>query len=318
MRCRRSVADPPDDPVVVEAMGEVAERLVELLDGAGYRRPATPMGISAYIIAFNEAEKIESAVNSVLWADEVVVADSGSTDGTAELATALGARVVQVPLSGFGKLRIDVLAHLSHEWIFSLDADERCTPEARDEILAIVADPASAPVWLTPRRNWFLGRWVRHSGWYPDDRQPQLFRRGAMRYKEDLGHEGYELLQGAPLARMRCAIWQIPFRNIEQALHKANRYSTLGAQKAAASGRRGSLLKALLHGSATFVRHYFIKLGFLDGSAGFVIAMANFHGTFWRYAKLTEMTAGFAAPPQAARLARSESVMSTIVPASRG
>ncbi len=139
-----------------------------------------------------------------------------------------------------------------------------------------------------------------------------------MRYKEDLGHEGYELLQGAPLARMRCAIWKIPFRNIEQALHNPNRYSTLGAQKAAASGRRGSLLKALLHGSAAFVRRYFIKLGLLDSSAGFVIAMASFHGTFWRYAKLTEITAGFVAPPQASRLARSESAQSPIVPASRG
>ena len=102
-----------------------------------------PPKITAYIIAFNEAQKIAAAVNSVLWADEIIVADSGSTDGMVEIAESLGARVVQVPFKGFGDLRNNAIAACTHDWIFSLDADERCTPEARDEILSVIADPAS-------------------------------------------------------------------------------------------------------------------------------------------------------------------------------
>jgi glycosyltransferase involved in cell wall biosynthesis len=262
------------------------------------------MPVSACIIAFNEADKIEAAVNSVLWADEVVVVDSGSTDGTAGRATSLGARVVQVPFEGFGRLRNAALGHLSHEWIFSLDSDERCTPEARDEILRITADPASPPVWLVPRRNWFLGRWIRHSGWYPDFRQPQLFRRGSMAYTEDPVHEGFILLQSAPLARMRSAIWQVPFKNLAEALHKANRYSSLGAEKLHARGKRGSMPKAISHGLVAFFRHYIVKLGFLDGWAGFAIAFSNLEGTFWRYAKLTELDGRYPKPPPSPPLGR--------------
>ncbi len=255
------------------------------------------MPISVYILAYNEIDKIEAAVNSVLWADEIVVVDSGSTDGTADRARELGARVVQEPFTGFGAQRNAALKHVTHEWIFSLDSDERCTPEARDEILKIIADPSSPAVWLVPRRNWFFGRWIMHSGWHPDYRQPQLFRRGAMRYTEELVHEGYEVLGGAKVGHMRASIWQVPFRNLAEALHKANRYSSLGAQKLADRGVRGSMTKAVAHGLVAFLRHYVIKLGFLDGRAGFAIACANLHGTFWRYAKLVELQSSSLAPP---------------------
>src|SRR3954452_17955378 len=149
--------------------------------------------ITAYILAFNEAEKIADAVASVAWADETVLIDSGSTDETARIAQSFGARVVQIPFHGFGELRNAALAQCRYEWIFSLDADERCTPEVRNEILSILSAPSPHDAYLVPRRNYMMGRWIKGSGWYPNFRQPQLFRKGAMRYDNDPVHEGYEL-----------------------------------------------------------------------------------------------------------------------------
>jgi glycosyltransferase involved in cell wall biosynthesis len=242
--------------------------------------------ISAYIIAYNEAEKIAAAVSSVLWADEIVVADSGSTDRTAEIAQGLGARVVQIPFQGFGELRNRVIAECRYEWIFSLDADERCTREVRDEILSILASDAVHDAYLVPRRNFMMGRWIKGSGWYPNFRQPQLFRKQAMRYTTEPVHEGYELLTERPLGQLQNAIWQFPFRNLEEIVAKMNRYSSLGARKL--GGKRVSMAGALGHGIWAFVKHYVFKRGYRDGWAGFVIALGNFEGTFYRYAKRYE------------------------------
>ena len=239
--------------------------------------------ISAYILAFNEAEKIKPAVESVLWADEVVVVDSGSTDRTAEIATGLGARVVQVPFNGFGDLRNRAIEACSHEWIFSLDADERCTKAVRDEILSLLAGSPPCDVYRVPRRNYMMGRWIRGSGWYPNFRQPQLFRKGSMRYTLEPVHEGYELFGDKPVGTLANAIWQFPFRSLEEIIDKANRYSSLGAQKLA--GKRVSMAGAVGHGLWAFLKHYIFKCGFIDGWAGFVIAFGNFEGTYYRYTK---------------------------------
>src|ERR1700740_1687071 len=126
--------------------------------------------ISAYVITFNEADKIEAALRSVRWADEIVVADSFSTDATVEIARRYTDRIVQVPFEGFGKLRNAVLAQLTGDWIFSLDADERCTEAAGDEIRRVTADPGACDAYRVPRRNYVFGRWVRHSGYFPDFR----------------------------------------------------------------------------------------------------------------------------------------------------
>lgn len=251
--------------------------------------------ISAYIVAYNEAFKIEAAVASVLWADEVLVVDSNSTDDTAALAEALGARVVQVTFTGFGELRNRAVEACRHEWIFSLDSDERCTAAARDEIVKIVASDAQHDAYLVPRRSYMMGRWIAGSGWYPNYRQPQLFRKGALRYKPDAVHEGYELLTGKPLGKLESEIHQFPFRNLEEVIRKMNRYSTLGAAKLA--HKRVSMWSALGHGLWAFIKHYIFKLGFKDGWAGFVIAFGNFEGTFYRYAKRYEDAQGWQPPP---------------------
>jgi glycosyltransferase involved in cell wall biosynthesis len=251
--------------------------------------------ISAYILAYNEAAKIEAAIATVLWADEVVVVDSNSTDNTVALSRAMGARVVQVPFAGFGALRNDAIEACEYDWIFSLDSDERCTAKARDEILATIAGKPAHDAYLVPRRSYMMGRWNKGSGWYPNYRQPQLFRKSAMRYTLDPVHEGYELLTAKPVGHLTQAIHQFPFRNLDEIIRKMNRYSTLGAAKL--TRKRVGMASAFGHGLWAFLKHYIFKLGFRDGWAGFVIAFGNFEGTFYRYAKRYEETQDWQPPP---------------------
>ena len=258
--------------------------------------------ISVYIIAFNEAEKVRATIESVQWADEVIVADSWSTDGTAEIAQSLGAKVVQIEFTGFGNLRNAAIAACSHDWIFSLDSDERCTPEAALEIQTIIQGAltpknfglddvaGTADAYWVPRRNFFMGQWIAHSGWYPNYRQPQLFRKGTLSYDQKPVHEGFVLHSKRPIGKMQHAIWQFPFKNMAEVMHKANRYSSLGAEKI--KHKKISMGTALTHASWTFIKHFIFKRGCLDGWAGFVIAFAQFEYTFYRYVKAYEMQQG--------------------------
>jgi len=245
------------------------------------------MKISVYIIAYNEADKIRDCINSVLWADEIIVADSNSSDGTTEIAKSLGAKVIHIPFNGFGELRNKAISYCKNDWVLSIDADERCTEEVRDEILFLIEN-TTLDIFKIPRKNFFMGKWIKYSGWYPNYRQPQLFRAGKMSYDLSPVHEGYISHSDNKIGIIKNSIWQFPFKNTEEIIQKANSYSTLGAVKLSDKGKTGSILKAFLHGSWSFIKHYFLKLGFLDGGAGFVIAFGNFEGTFYRYLKLTE------------------------------
>jgi len=253
------------------------------------------MKISVYIIAFNEVEKIRDCINSVLWADEIIVADSHSTDGTTEIAEELGAIVVHIPFNGYGDLRNKAISHCTGEWIFSLDSDERCTEEVRNEVLTLIEN-APLDIYRVPRKNFFMGRLIKYSGWYPNFRQPQLFKNGKMSYTMDSVHEGYISHSNKEVGAISNIIWQFPFKNTEEVIYKANRYSSLGVTKLNEKGVNGSVFKAFLHGFWSFIKHYIFKLGFLDGGPGFVIAFGNFEGTFYRYIKLTETQADWKVP----------------------
>ncbi|MGD9824635.1 glycosyltransferase family 2 protein [Desulfobacter sp.] len=242
--------------------------------------------LSVYIIAYNEAEKIKDALNSVAWADEVVVADSFSTDDTAKIAEDYGARVVQLPFEGFGKLREDAINACSHNWVFSLDADERCTQIAKKEIIKIINDPNSLDAYYVPRRNYFMGKWIRHAGFYPDFRQPQLFRKGALKFMPDAVHERYEVVSEGKCGYFKSFIYQIPFKDLEEMFRKMNRYSTLGAQTLYAADQKSGMFNALAHGFWAWFSTYILKLGCLDGWPGFIISLSNFESTFYKYAKL--------------------------------
>jgi len=241
--------------------------------------------ISAYIIAYNEVDKIEAAINSVMWADEIILADSHSTDGTIELAEKLGAKVVQIDFAGFGKLRNEAIKSCTCEWIFSLDSDERCTPDARDAIFAVINNQNSEDIWKVPRRNWFMNKWIKHSGWYPNFRQPQLFRNGKMTYDNLPVHEGWIPASGATINVLQAAIWQIPFWDLSELQHKSNRYSTLGSEKVLLKGGGNSMFGAFARSYIEFFKHFFLKLGILDGWAGYVIARGAAEGAFFKHAK---------------------------------
>ncbi|HEY4988647.1 MAG TPA: glycosyltransferase family 2 protein [Opitutaceae bacterium] len=248
---------------------------------------ATPPPVSVFILSLNEELKIGPALESVSWAAEIVVIDSHSTDRTAEIAAAHGARVVPIVFTKFGELRTAGVLHTTQPWIFSLDADERCTPEARDEILRIVADPSAADAYLVPRRNILLGRPIRHGGWYPDFRQPQLFKRGRMTYAAgDEVHEGW-VLDGR-LGRMTNPIVQIPYRTLSEAIAKMNRYTTLGVAKQERGGASSGYGKAYFRACWAFFRAYVLQRGFLDGGPGLVIAVLRFENSFYKHVKLVE------------------------------
>ena len=253
------------------------------------------MKISAYIIAYNEADKIMDCINSVQWADEIILADSHSDDGTTEIAESLGAKVIHIPFEGYGDLRNQAISHCSYDWILSIDSDERCTEKVRDEILTLIID-APLDIYHIPRKNFFMGRWINHSGWYPNFRQPQLFKSGKMLYTNEPVHEGYISKSNKEIGSLNNFIWQFPFKDTEEIIYKANRYSTLGVQKLEKKGIRGSVSKAFFHGFWSFIKHYFFKLGFLDGGAGLVIAFGNFEGTFYRYLKLAEKQSNWITP----------------------
>ena len=253
------------------------------------------MSISIYIIAFNEEDKIGDCIKSALWADEIIVADSFSTDKTSEISKNLGAKVIQIPFNGFGNLRNEAISYCQSDWIFSLDSDERFTNEVRNEILSITKNSTS-DIYRIPRRNFFMGRWIKYSGWYPNFRQPQLFRAKKMSYSLEPVHEGYINHSNKAIGVIQNSIWQFPFKNTEEIINKANRYSTLGAMKLNDVGKKGSVYIAFIHALWSFIKHYFFKLGFLDGGAGLVIAFGNFEGTFYRYIKLTEKQSNWKPP----------------------
>jgi glycosyltransferase involved in cell wall biosynthesis len=244
--------------------------------------------VSVYVLAFNEEDKIVDCLNSVTWADEVVLIDSYSSDKTAEIAESLGARVVQVDFKGFGGIRMAGIKHTKYDWILSIDSDERCTADAQDEILKTINSQSSKDAYYIPRRNHFMGKEIRFCGWYPDYRQPQLFRRGKMTYEsKDQVHEGYQV-EGCS-GYLKSPIIQIPFLNYSELIQKMDRYTELGAEKLLNKNKQASSFNIAFRSCWAFLQTYIIKLGFLDGWAGFAIAFCNMEGTFFKYTKYKEL-----------------------------
>jgi len=243
--------------------------------------------VTAYTLTYNEAHQLRDVLESVKWTGEIIVVDSFSTDGTVEIAREFGAKVISTEFCGFGKLRNLALDAAKHDWIFSIDADERCTPELADEIRRELEGGPAFDAYLVPRKSHFLGKWMRHSGWYPDYRQPQFFNRARMRYADDLVHEGYVL--NGRLGYMHEHILQFPWPTIEVATAKLQRYSTLMAQRYAAMNRRVTLGRLVGSPVAMFLKIYVVQQGFRDGWHGLVLAGLYAYYTFLKYAKLWEL-----------------------------
>jgi len=253
--------------------------------------------VSVYIPVLNEEDKIRDALESVRWADEILVVDTGCTDGTIDIVRKYTDRIVATSFEGFGALRNKAVSLCTHDWIFSLDADERCTSTLRDEIIHTIRKSDVDDAYFIPRRNWFMGRWIKHCGWYPDYCQPKLFRKGAMHYREeDEVHEGWDVT--GRIGYMKADVLHFSFRNLSDVIRKIDHYSDLGAEKLERQGKPHGLARALLRGLWAFFRIYVLKSGFLDGKAGFMIAFSNFQGTFYRHAKHAWRKEGWSKPPE--------------------
>lgn len=243
-----------------------------------------PIRISVAIITKNEAEDIGACLASVGgWSHEVVVVDSGSTDGTQEICRRAGARVIETSdWPGFGPQKNRAVDACTGDWVLSLDADESVPPELRKEILAAVS-AGTHDAFRMPRLSRFCGQEMHHSGWWPDY-VLRLFRRGKGRFSDDRVHE--RVLVDSPLGTLKEPLHHEAIVEIEESLAKVNRYSSDGAASAFSRGKRASLGRAVASGIWTFFRVYVLRRGFLDGRRGFLLAVLNAEGAYYRYVKL--------------------------------
>jgi len=238
--------------------------------------------LSAIIIAKNEANNIGECLDSLAFCDERIVVDGGSSDDTAALAAAKGARLVSAPdWRGFGPQKNLALSQATGDWVLSIDADERVSNALAAEIRSAI-EGGKADGYAMPRRSSFCGRVMRHSGWYPDH-VLRLFRRGKARFSDDQVHE--RVICDGVLGRLGEPLLHYPVTRLEDALSRMDRYSSAGAEMLAASGRRVSFMSGITHGLWTFIRTYIIRAGFLDGREGFLLAVANAEGAYYRYMK---------------------------------
>ncbi len=242
----------------------------------------TVTSLSVVLITKNEAANIRDCLQSVAWADEIIVVDSGSTDDTAAIAKAMGAQVHVTNWPGFGPQKNRALDYASKDWVFSIDADERVTTELRAEIEQAMCD-SRADGYYCPRLSQFCGRFVHHSGWYPDY-VLRLFKRGAGRFSDSLVHESV-LLKGNT-AKLKSPLLHYSYVTTDDVERKVEHYSTAAAQQMFESGKRSSWAGAALSGGWAFVRTYVMRLGVLDGSAGWNIALMNARTTYLKYRKL--------------------------------
>ncbi|MDM7924215.1 MAG: glycosyltransferase family 2 protein [Pyrinomonadaceae bacterium] len=247
------------------------------------------MKITATIITFNEEAKIADCIKSVDWADEVVVVDSESTDRTRDIAASLGARVIVNPWPGFAAQKQLAVDSAANDWILSLDADERISKELRDEINSLGRRPDTADGYRIPRLSLYMGRPIRHSGWYPD-RQLRLFDRRKGKWKPVLVHESVEM---EPTAKISELSGDIEHFSVDSAEHHhrmiGERYAPLSAKQMFDAGRRATTFSIMTAGPAAFLRSYVLKAGFLDGIPGYCISRFAAHHAFLKHLILWEL-----------------------------
>lgn len=235
------------------------------------------------VITLNESAHIEACLASVAWADEILVIDSGSTDRTVEIARARGARVIERDWPGYAAQKNFAAGEAAHDWILSIDADERVTPELAAEIRALLAGSPSAAGYRIPRVTWHMGRWIRTTDWYPDY-QLRLYDRRHARWKAKPVHESVET--DTPPGQLRRELQHYAYRDIGHHHQTMDRYTTLAADEMHAAGRRATVVDLTLHPWAAFVRNYLLRRGCLDGVPGFVISVMNAYYVFLKFAKL--------------------------------
>ena len=245
--------------------------------------------VSACLITLNEARNIEECLSSVKWADEIVVVDSGSTDGTVELCRRFTDRVLVMNWAGHVAQKNRAVEAASNDWVFCIDADERVTPELAREIKSILSEEPPCAGYTVPRRTWYAGRWIWHGGWYPD-RKLRLFDRKRGRFTGMDPHDRVEVK--GPVGKLRNDLLHYSYRDIAHHVRQINRYTDTMAELKAGRGVGVPLLRMISYPPVKFFKMYLLRMGFLDGPQGLILAVLGAVYEFLKYAKLWEIRVG--------------------------
>lgn len=238
--------------------------------------------LSVIIITKNEAHDIGACLDSVRWADEIIVVDSGSTDDTVAICRTYTDKVFITDWPGYGPQKNRALNYATQEWVLSLDADEQVTPALREEIQSVLQAPHKAGYQI-PRQSTYCGKLIRYGAWR---QKPvlRLFQRQLGKFDDAIVHEN--VLVAGPIGYLKAPLLHHTYQNLEEMLEKMNAYSSASALQKYKAGKKGGLFSALVHGLWAFLRSYVLQLGFLDGKFGFILAISNAEYAYYRYLKL--------------------------------
>lgn len=243
--------------------------------------------LSVVIITRNEEANLSRCLEAIKFADEIVVVDSGSVDKTIEIARQFGAAVHEIEWHGFSAAKREGVARAGGDWILSVDADEVVPPQLADEIRAVIEKPEGRVGYYLPRRTRFLGRWIYHCGWYPDP-VLRLFRKAEGNFDESRVHE--KVVVKGPTGTLEHDLLHFSYPTLQVYFEKLDRYTTLAAEEAGQNGRGAGAYDIIVRPFACFVKHYFIRRGFLDGLEGLMISVLSACYVMTKYAKIRELT----------------------------
>jgi glycosyltransferase involved in cell wall biosynthesis len=239
--------------------------------------------LSVIIITKNEAEDIRQCLKSVSWADEIVVLDSGSSDNTVEICKQYTEKVFVTDWPGFGIQKNRALGKATGDWVLSLDADEWLSGKLIQEIQQTIQQKTNYDAYAFPRLSKFCGKYMQFGAWR-HDKVLRLFKRGQAQFTNSLVHE--KLVANGETGMLESSLFHDSFKNLEEVINKMNQYSSASAQSRSQAGKKTSLFSAIVHGVWTFLKCYFLQAGFLDGREGFILAVSNAEGSYYRYLKL--------------------------------
>ncbi len=251
--------------------------------------------LTATVITFNESANVRAALESISWADEIVVVDSESTDDTAAIAREFTDKVIVRQWPGYIAQKNFAAEQASYDWILSLDADERISPPLAEEIRAIVREPAAAAGYRMPRVTFHLGRWIRSTDWYPDY-QLRLYDRRRARWDGRYVHESVKA--DGPVVDLEGEILHYAYRDLAHHFQTMDRYTTLAARQMFEDGRRAGLLDLAVHPPAAFLRNYVLRGGFRDGVPGLIVSAMNARYVGLKFAKLWELCSPSTSTPR--------------------
>jgi glycosyltransferase involved in cell wall biosynthesis len=252
--------------------------------------------VTATIITFNEAANLQAALESLSWADEIIVVDSQSTDDTVAIARRVTDKVIVRAWPGYIAQKNFAAEQATHDWIFSLDADERVTPELAAEVQALMASGPKAPGYRVPRVTFHLGRWMRSTDWYPDY-QLRLYDRRRARWTGKHVHES--VAADGPVEDLRGELQHYAYRDLAHHFQTMDRYTTLAARQMFEEGRRAGFFDLLVHPPAAFFRNYVLRGGFRDGIPGLIVSAMNARYVGLKFAKLWELCSPSTSTPRA-------------------